>query len=175
MNTSRKLNGGFSLVEVMVALVILAMLMTAVAVAFDASISNYHANRGIYQTMNTARQALLRITNDIRTASTVGIIGTDDPDNTQVSLITASGDDITYRYDSGDNTLYYVTNDDTSDADYVLCENITAMAFNRATFIDNNDSFIEKVRNVRISMTLTDESGDVSESLNAASVVRKNL
>ncbi|MHC4926463.1 MAG: type II secretion system protein, partial [Planctomycetota bacterium] len=49
----------FTIIEMMMSLVILAMLMTAVAFAFDASVENYNANQGIYKTVNTGRQALL--------------------------------------------------------------------------------------------------------------------
>ena len=67
MKTTHK-KTGFTLVEMLMALVILAMLMTAVAVAFDASVTNFQVNEGISKTMNTARAALLRITTELRTA-----------------------------------------------------------------------------------------------------------
>ena len=85
---------GFTIVEVMVSLVILAMLMTAVAFAFDAAVTNYQQNQGIYETVNRGRQALLRMTNDLRTAQAVALIGGVDPDNAQISLVTNSNDDI---------------------------------------------------------------------------------
>ena len=67
----RKRRRGFTIVEILLSLTILAILMTAVAFAFDASVTNYQANKSIYQTVNTARQALLRITNDLRSAQAV--------------------------------------------------------------------------------------------------------
>ncbi|MHC5156563.1 MAG: PulJ/GspJ family protein, partial [Planctomycetota bacterium] len=69
----RKKQRGFTLIEVMLSLVILAVLMTAVAFAFDASVTNYQANKGIYETVNRGRQALLRITNDLRSAQAVAL------------------------------------------------------------------------------------------------------
>ena len=76
MQTPRtKQKNGFTIVEVMVSLVILAMLMTAVAFAFDAAVTNYQVNQGIYETVNRARQALLRMTTDLRTASAVATGG----------------------------------------------------------------------------------------------------
>ena len=65
---TKKIHTGFTMVEVLISLTILATLMAAVAFAFDASVTNFQVNRGIYQTVNTGRQALLRITNDLRTA-----------------------------------------------------------------------------------------------------------
>lgn len=164
----RKQNA-FTVIELLVALTIMAMLTTALAFAFDASVKNYNANEGIYKTTNTARQALLRITNDLRTAQAVALIGSGDPDNSQCSIILSNGTDVTYRFDSTDNTLYY--DDNTGGNSYVLCENVTAITFERSTVPDEPD----KIRSVRIVMTLTDDLGKVSQTLAAGSVIRKNL
>ncbi len=72
---SETFEDGVAVVEMLMALVILAMLMTAVAVAFDASVTNFQTNEGISKTMNMARSALLRITTELRTAQGVAIIG----------------------------------------------------------------------------------------------------
>lgn len=175
----RKIPDGFTIVEVMLSLTILAILMTAVAFAFDASVTNYKENQSIYETINRGRQALLRITNDLRTAEAVALIGGGDPDNFQVSLITNTSSDITYRYDNTAQTLYY--DDNTSGNSYVLCENVTAASFNRTTHTierdTDNDGTLESitaVRDVRIVVTITDESGDMERTLAAATLIRKN-
>lgn len=171
MKQSHK-HGAFTIVEMMMSLVILAMLMTAVAIAFDASVTNFNANQGLYKTVNTGRQALLRITNDLRTAQAVALIGTGgDADNSECSIVLADGSDVTYKYDSDDDTLYYVTNDDTTDDDYRLCENITSMTFNRSVNPDDTTA----IRSVRIVMTITDDLGQVEKTLATASVIRRNL
>lgn len=178
MKTPVKKTTGFTIVEVMLSLTILAILMTAVAFAFDASVTNYQANKGIYETVNTARQAMLRITNDLRSAQAVALIGGGDPDNTQVSLVTNTGTDITYRYDSTDNTLYY--DDNASSSNYVLCNNVTGATFNRTEHQIDRDSgaggmvTITAIRDVRIVLTLTDDTGNISHTLAAATLVRKN-
>ena len=61
-------DNGFTIIEMLISVTLLAMLVTAVAFAFDASVKNYQANQGIYRTVNTARAALLRITNEVRIA-----------------------------------------------------------------------------------------------------------
>lgn len=161
--------------EALMALVILGMLMAAVAVAFDASIKNYQANQGIARNINTARQTLLRITNDIRTARAVSHIGPGgDLHNSRLTLTNADGVSVTYRFNQPTGELFLVTNDDDTDDDYILCRNITAMTFNRATFIDPDDGLL-KVRNVRIVMTLTDPDAGTTQTLAAAAVVRRNL
>ena len=174
---------GFTLIEVMMSLVILATLMTAVAFAFDAAVTNYQTNRGIYQTVNTGRQALLRITNDLRTADDLRL--STEEANTQVSFgkdTTGDGNydkRVTYRFDSATNTLYYDDNNSTNS--YVLCNNVTAATFDRTEHnierdTDGNGSLetIPAVRDVRIVLTVTDETGDISQTLAAATLVRKN-
>lgn len=166
--------GGFTLVEVMMSLVILATLMTAVAFAFDAAVTNYQANRGIYQTVNTARQVLLRITTDLRTANIVALEVDDSPNqNSQISLFDRNDNNIRYRFDSTDNKLYYDDIDNSNS--YVLCEHVTVGTFNRTEHeIERNGIPEPAVRDVRIVLTVTDETGDISQTLAAATLVRKN-
>ena len=61
----------FSLVEVLLALALSAMLMTAVAAAMDASFWSYDQNDRIADTTQTARAVLGRMANEIRTADAV--------------------------------------------------------------------------------------------------------
>ena len=165
-----KSNAGFTLVEVLLSLAIMGMLLAAVALAFNASAVNYNENEAMFKAMNTARQALLRITTEIRTAQSVALIGGGAggaDGNTQCSMITADSRNITYRYNSGNNTLYL--DDNTTSSNYVLCTNVTAMTFNRATVPDEPTA----IRNVRISMTVSVDT--LSQTLATAAVVRRNL
>ena len=169
MKTTQK-KTGFTIVEMLMALVILAMLMTAVAVAFDASVTNFQVNEGISKTMNTARAALLRITTELRTAQGVAVIGAGgDPDNTRCSLIASDGRNITYRYSPDEKILYL--DDNTSGNSYALCRNVTGVTFNRALVPSNPAA----VRNVRILLSVEDDHARVSQTLAAAAVVRRNL
>ena len=161
-----KFTAGFTIVELLIALAITGLLLVAVAVAFNASITSYRENEDIFKTINTARRALLRITSQLRTADAV------DPctPNNECTLITAGGDDITYRYNNGDSKLYLITNDDLSDSDYVLCDNITAMTFTKNTATEDA---VVYVKSVQISMTVI--SGNVQRTVSAAAAVRRNL
>jgi prepilin-type N-terminal cleavage/methylation domain-containing protein len=161
-----KYKTGFTIAELLMALAISAMLLVAVAVAFNASAMNYQENEDIFNTINGARQALLRITTQLRTAAAV------DPNSpvNECTLITSGGDDITYRYDSGQGTLYLITNDDLSDSDYVLCENVTALTCTKNVVVE--DAQI-KVKSVQIMITVT--SGNVQRTVSAAAVIRRNL
>lgn len=177
----QKIRVGFTLVEVLISLTILATLMTAVAFAFDAAVTNYQTNRGIYQAVNTARQALLRITNDLRTAQELPL--STEEANTRVSFGNdTDGDgaydkDVTYRFDSATNRLYY--DDNLSGSSYVLCENVTAATFNRTEHqiwrnVGGYEVEVWAVRDVRIVLTVTNDSGDISQTLAAATLIRKN-
>ncbi len=163
---------GFTMIEVLMSLVILAMLMAAVAVAFDASIVNFQANESISKNMNTARAALLRMTTQIRTAQDVAI---GDP-NSQCSLTTAEGDDICFWYDTTTDAdqptpvLRLSPTGIPDESDPILCRNVT-----KATFIRGTGGTPAVVRNVRMVLTITDDKGGNSQTLAAAAVVRCNL
>ena len=159
-----KYENGFTIVELLLALAITAMLLAAVAVAFNAAAVNYSQNEDIFKAVNSARQALYRITTQLRTATAVD---PNSPSN-ECALITADSDNITYQYNSGDNKLYLI--DSSPGSPYVLCDNVTAMTFTRTTAVDGGVTY---VRNVQISMTV--QSGDIQRKVAAAAVIRKNL
>ena len=164
-SVTAKYSNGFTLVEVLISLAILAMLLTAAAIAFDASVMSHTENESLFKASNYARQALLRITTELRTASAVAVT---EPAG-QCSLVTANGSNITYRYDSDDSTLYLVTNDNLTDDDYILCENVTAMTFTKAT--DPLDPGV--VKNVQITITVSYRNA--SQTVSTAAVVRANI
>ncbi len=161
-----KYETGFTIAELLLALAIASILLATVATAFNASIINYRENEDIFKVINRARQSLFRITSQLRTADAV------DPTSpaNECTFITANGDDITYRYNNADNKLYLITNDDLTDPDYVLCDNVTAMTFTKDTVIIDS---IEKVRSVQVSITVA--CGNVKRKISAAAVVRRNL
>ena len=159
-----KNNSGFTVVELLLALAISAMLLVAVAVAFNASATNYRENEDIFRVTNSARQALFRITSQLRTADAVDPAA---PIN-ECSLITAGGEDITYQFRIADKKLYLVTNDDLTDSDYLLCDNVTAMTFTKTPTDDGLGC-----KSVQISITVV--SGDIQKKLSAAASIRRNL
>jgi prepilin-type N-terminal cleavage/methylation domain-containing protein len=158
-----KSNTGFTIPELLLVLTITAMLLAAVTVAFNASIANYRENEDIFKTVNKARQALSRITTQIRT----GLVDPNDASSQdRCKLFCADGSEITYQYNSADNKLY-LHNHDTG-IDYVLCDNVTAMTFKK----DNNTPTGD-IKKVGISITVV--SGDIERTLSSAAVVRKVL
>jgi len=155
-------NHGFTIVELLLVLVISSILLAAVAVAFNASIINYRENEDIFKTINNARQALFRITSQLRTGYWV------DPNapNNECSFFTSDDQDITYEFRSADNKLYLITNSDSQE--YVLCENVVSMSFIKTPTDDGLDC-----KSVQISMTV--QSGNMQRTIVAAVVIRKNL
>jgi prepilin-type N-terminal cleavage/methylation domain-containing protein len=157
---------GFTIAELLLVLAITGMLLAAVATAFNALSISHAENERMFKAVSKARQAMLRITTQLRTAESVGT----DSQTDQCTLTSSSGENLTYLYDSDAATLYLVTNDDGSDPDYVLCDNVSAARFDKATFSSDGET---KVKYVQISLTITD--GDTQQTVNAAAAVRRNL
>lgn len=191
MNT-RRCKKAFTIVELLLSVAILAMLMAAVAVAFDASMKNYAANKGIYETVKVGRQAMMRMINDLRIARAVNVTGSvaayDDTqygviaqarglswsgdDAFSCSLITSAGQAYCYRYEPGTETLWLDDNDNAES--YILCRNLKNITFTREVLAGAGTD-PDRVHSVRILLTVADEADKVSETLAAASIVRKNL
>jgi hypothetical protein len=150
----------------LIALALAGMLLAAVAVAINASATNYQQNKDIFKAVNSARQALFRMTSQLRTASAVDPAA---PSN-ECTMITAASENITYQYNSGDGKLYLITNDDLTDSDYVLCDNVKAMNCTKTTEVVDA---VTIVKNVQISLTVA--SDDVEKTISAAATIRRNL
>jgi len=158
-----KNKSGFTIVELLIALAISGILLTAVALAFQSSMMNYTENEDIFKTINGTRQALCRITTQLRTADSVDPCS---PGN-QCRFYTPDGQLITYDYRSADQKLYLVS----GGTDYLLCDNVTDMTFTKDVF--NHDVFGPSVKSVQISMTV--KNGDIENTISAAAAIRRNL
>lgn len=153
---------GFTVVECLISLAIAAILLTAVAAAFNASVINYGENEQMYQTINSARQALTRMTSQLRTGYAVDPIAA----SNQCNFFTATGENISYVFNSADGKLYLVTNSD--GRQYVLCNNVTAATFTKTPTDTGMDC-----KSVEISLTV--RTGDFQRTLAAAAAIRRNL
>ena len=153
--------------------------------------TNYQTNKSIYKTVNTARQALLRITTDLRTST--GYFDSSDPPNYIRAIEPLNADDssvivtiidpetgsykfIEYRFNPDDNTLYL----DDDSGPHALCKNVTLMTFNGTERIIGRNNGISEVdvsdiRDVRIVLTVTDDNGENPQTLVAATMIRKNM
>jgi prepilin-type N-terminal cleavage/methylation domain-containing protein len=156
-----KLKSAFTLVEMLICLAVVGVILTAVAIAFDACVANYEANKGISDSIIKANQALSRITTDVRCANDVAI---SEPNN-QCSMLTAEGYMITYLFNQAEGKLYLVKNG----TNHILCEDISSARFDRT--LDPCD--LSKVTSVQIILTVG--TGNFARDACAAAVIRKNL
>lgn len=153
---------GFTIIECLLGLAISAVLLTAVAVAFNASVINYRENEDMFSTINNARQALTRMTSQLRTGH---LVQPTDPNN-QCSFFTAANENITYDWRSDEKRLYVRLN--ATGQQYKLCENVTAASFTKIPTADNSDC-----KGVLISLTV--QSGRSQRTLAAAATIRRSL
>ncbi|MCL5282934.1 MAG: hypothetical protein M1376_23875 [Planctomycetes bacterium] len=149
----------FTVVECLIGLAISALLLAAVAVAFNASITNYRENEDMFWSVNNARQALARMTSEIRVCYPV--VATSEPNN-QCSLTAASGESITYEFRSADHKVYLKKN--ATKQEYVLCSDVMAASFDKVYTITGDD-----VRGVQISLTV--QSGGSRRTLSSVAAV----
>lgn len=157
----KKYSFAFTIVELLLVLALTGILLAGMAVAFNASMTNYRQNEQIFKSISNARQALFRITTQIRTGY---VDPTDISNEHECRVLCADGTELKYWYDSANNRLYL--RDIDSSSDYVLCEGVTAMSFKKDNSTTSGD-----VKSVQISMTV--QFGTVQRTLSAAAVVRK--
>jgi prepilin-type N-terminal cleavage/methylation domain-containing protein len=166
---------GFTIVECLIGLAISAILLAAVAVAFNASLGNYRENERMYVTMNSARQALTRMTGEIRTAGYSDQSNPDFPEwkgvkysatpTSRLDLFLANQEFVRYEFRSAEQKLYLVKLSTDPNQSYVLCDHVTNVVF--TTTSDNGLD----ATSVQISLTVAD--GDFARTLSAAAVVRR--
>ncbi len=162
MHSRKQAIFGFTLIELLISLAIMGVLLAALATAFSASMTNYQENEKLFRNINAARQALIRMTSQIRT----GFVDPNSIANEQVCTIECDdGSNVRYYYD-GENKKLCLELDGTS---YTLCENVAAVSFKKQL----STGPYPDVKSVRISITL--QEGDYEQNLAAAAVVRKVL
>jgi len=170
---------GFTLVECLIGLAISAVLLAAVAVAFNASVTSYVDNEDLFWTVNSARGALARMTSQIRNAGypfevspgvfRIMAVDANEPSH-RCRFWTADDHDFTFEFRAADGRLYLIDND--TEGEYVLCENVTAASFTKTPMDPGPDGWIDS-KSVQILLTIN--KGGAPRTLSAAAVVRRNL
>ena len=151
---------GFTLVEVLVALAISALLLAAVATALNASLMNYSENQSAYEAMSRARQALGRISTQLRTCDSVDPLK---PANQCEFILADTNEVVLYEYLAANEKLVMHKGGN----EYDLCTDVGAMTFSKQT---NSEGVCTSVR---ISMTVNNQ--DTSQDLASAVVIRRSL
>lgn len=152
------------LVEVMISLAIAATLLTAAAAAFTASARAVEANDTFFRASQAARVSLNQILTEIRRSWSVEVKSAN-----QIDMETHDLQDRSYVYDSATQTLKLITNNSTTDPDYVLCNNVTSHTFSSDTVTDSNGIS----HTVRVSVTLVVKVGENSVRLTGSAAPRR--
>ena len=163
------MKNAFTIAEMLVALAVMGILLTAVAVAFNASAINYNENQDMFNALNSGRQAMMRMTSELRTAEEVSEWSVESFTDRCGFRPAGSAQWKQFRF--------YTTTDAThSDANAVyidslnsphpplLCGHVTSMTFTRSPMIG-------KLKSVQMSMTVT--VGNNSQTIASAVVLRK--
>jgi prepilin-type N-terminal cleavage/methylation domain-containing protein len=167
---------GFTIVECLIGLAISAILLAAVAVAFNASVTNYRENEDMFWSVNNARQALARMTSEIRVAGYLAGpldwygVSPDTPSN-KCTFWTAGHELLSYEFRDAAyatpacrNKLYLIK--EATGEEYVLSDDVVAASFDKIY-----DESGAHVRGVQISLTI--RSGGSRRTLSSVAVVRR--
>ena len=166
---------GLSLVEVLISLAIVALLLTATGIAFDAALDNYKINHDMASVSVAARNALYQMTSTIR--SSWNLDPDTDPnaaiyvavDGMSCTMLDASDRVIIYRYDDASDELQ--VNIDGASEWYVMVENVFPVTVGDEIFTaDLLDSLVSRVQ---IRFQVSQE--DLSRTISAAAVPRNIL
>jgi type II secretory pathway pseudopilin PulG len=123
-----------SIPETLLSLAIVAMLLTAVATAYQAAAMSIETNDRFFQATHTARVAMNRIVRSIRTADAcvVGAVSqqvNDSVSATTVDVIEPDGGHVRYAYVPGDRTITVRDLAVTGAPAYVVARNVQQALF----------------------------------------------
>jgi hypothetical protein len=155
------------------ALAISAVLLTAVAVAFNASMDNYRENENMFWAVNNARQALARMTSQLRVAGYLnGVTWLSVPyrleRSTACDFWTADGKHITYEFRSTDHTL--ILRMEQTGKEYVLCRDVISAWF---TMTSENSIDATSVE-IELTVRCGTPTRSYPRTLTAAAAIRRN-
>ena len=145
---------GFTVMELIMAMAVSGMLLAALATAFTVSANSVQENQRFFNRYNQARQALCRMTKELRDATSVDTYG----DSSMCHFQDASGDYKGIYFDSYNQVLTL--------NGAVLCDHVTEVRFTKKI----SDYHCERVQ---ISLTVS-EHGE-SQTFTACAVPRRNL
>lgn len=165
-NHRRGIKRGLGLVEALVSLAITATLLTAVAAAFRASGDAIDLNDNFARATQSARVGMARMLTQVRR-------GTPATDTTASSLhlLTDTGQDINYNYDSTAQTITLVTNGNPYAMTYSLGHNVTQCTFGKTTAVDAQGTTYV----ARVTIVLAVNVGGNQILLSGSACPRRNI
>ena len=137
---------GLGLLEAIISLAISAMLLTAVAGAFRAASDAIDANDNFFHATQGGRVAMARMLTQVRRGTPAT-----DTTSTSLHLLTDTGQDITYVYDSSSKQLNLVNNG--SATSYTLAHNVSQCTFTKT--IGTDSTGVTCVAKVTIVLAVT--------------------
>lgn len=158
---------GIGLIEAMISLALCAILLVAVATAYSASASAVETNDDFFRATHAARMSMLQVQTAIRRCDSCQVTS-----STQLDVITTAGTTRRYKYISASRELRLITVDVTTDPDYVLAKNVTAVSF---VSDSENDPDTGLSRVVRVTLTLDVAIGKEQIHLAGSAVPRRTV
>lgn len=159
-------DAGFTLVEVLLAITLVALLLLSVGVALQASFDSYQTNDKISAATQAARSTLGRMTREIRNAEAV------DANSTTITILPPSEGDwpdrIQYELSSG--TLYYRRKVGETETQHVLLGgsddvSVTSFQVDHQMGVDSQGTPCVKTISVKLCLNVDGQSHTVSASV----------
>lgn len=169
---STRARAGLSLVEVLISLAICSMLLVAIAAAFTGASAAIRTNDEFFRATQAARVTLNHLLTNIRTGTV------NQPSNSATfRMITALKEDgtgqkdRTYQYNPTTKQVLLITNDDTTDPNYVLASNVSDCTFSAEMGKDYNNT--DCVARMMVSIVI--QVGQNTVRLSGSASPRKSL
>jgi len=161
---------GFTIVELLMALSIAAVLLAAIAASVHATLMSYDENEKVSLATQAGRWALQRMMSDVRTAAAVDVY------SGSMTIVPAENrgiDQIEYYYTNG--ILYYkqTVGTETTVEPIVGDREVKLTAFTLNAQMGTNQEGLSCTARVKARLTFT--VGDETLSMTASSAPRRNL
>lgn len=169
---------GLGLAEVLISLVICAMLLTAVAVAFNATTSAVEVNDRFFRASQTARVAMTQMLaaarrSDVAQVGTAAQQGQSTIENaSNLDIITPDGEMFSYVFDAGGRELRMVVKTADGDVTRTLARDIKNCRFD-GTIEPHPQTGVRRL--VRISISLVVEIENQQLLLSGSAVPRREI
>jgi len=176
-HTPRHCRPGLSMVEILIALTIAAMLLTATAAAFDAALTSYRSNYDMTVVGVSSRNAMYQMCSTIRSAWNDPDYDTIDvtTDGTQCSLVDANGWDVEYRYDASADQMQVRMDSGSGWSNwFVMVSNVVPVATGEKIFtdIDPEDTTLPAGTVGKVIIRFRVQQEGINQSVTAAAVPR---
>ncbi|MCD6377589.1 MAG: prepilin-type N-terminal cleavage/methylation domain-containing protein [Planctomycetes bacterium] len=163
---------GFTVIEVLLALTILAILLSAVALAMQGGLKCFDESEQIAQLIQTSQVVLNRMMSEVRTAQAV------DTDTQRISIIPPENDEgiTNIEYELVDGVLYYrqTINGEQTSQELISSDDVAkviSFTVSRETAIGEDDLIYTR----SVTATLKLQAGDNQFAITASACPRRNM